>query len=520
MKKDIIIDFLVEQGEIVDESIGEKIDAILLQDKELIKQDLPLFFKQFFPDVDASPILNKLFLGASNDARVRIIKSYEKTPSKRSVQDFVKYFRIRFSSMERLLKHRSELTGLTSINKVRMKKDKETVSIIGMVLDKVKTKNDHYLLTLEDFTGTIRVLIHKDNQDLIPLAEDLVLDEVIGVVGQAAGDIVFSSTIIHPDVPLSKELKKSPFDNYALFLGDMHFGSKEFLDHEFKRFLTWLNGNLGTLEQRETAKKVRYLILSGDVVEGIGIYPGQENDLLIDNLVGQYTLAASYLKKVPSHIKIIICPGNHDPGRISEPQLPIDTEYAQSLWDMPNVIMVSNPAYVAVDVTNNFAGIDILLYHGGSLIYYSDAVPRIRSGGGQKAVDKILAFLLKRRHLAPSHGSTLYIPDIYEDALVIDPIPDVFVTGHVHRASASVYRNVTCINSSGWTAITEDQEKRGLEPQPGRAFLLSLKTRKVKVMNFSTTKDVKTVSERKKHKSAAPTSTDVEKKKDTKSEDS
>jgi DNA polymerase II small subunit len=158
--------------------------------------------------------------------------------------------------------------------------------------------------------------------------------------------------------------------------------------------------------------------------------------------------------------------------------------------------MVSNPAYISIDVTDEFSGIDVLLYHGGSLIYYSDAIPSIRSKGGQKLVDDIMIYLLKRRHLAPSHGSTLYVPDTYEDPLLIDPVPDIFATGHIHRAQSKTYRNVTCINCSGWGAITENQEKRGLEPQPGRVIAISLKTREVKFMNFNSSKDVNTVAER------------------------
>ena len=93
--------------------------------------------------------------------------------------------------------------------------------------------------------------------------------------------------------------------------------------------------------------------------------------------------------------------------------------------------------------------------------------------------------LLKRRHLAPSHGSTLYVPDRTEDPLFIDKVPDVFLTGHIHRAQTKNYRNVTVINSSAWVAVSEDNLKRGLEPQVGRAFVMSLKTRQVKLMNFS-----------------------------------
>jgi DNA polymerase II small subunit/DNA polymerase delta subunit B len=128
-------------------------------------------------------------------------------------------------------------------------------------------------------------------------------------------------------------------------------------------------------------------------------------------------------------------------------------------------------------------------------------VGTIRAAGGLKASDDIMVHLLKMRHLAPTHGSTMYIPDEVEDALTIEKVPDIFVTGHIHRAQSKSYRNVTCINSSSWGEITDYQEKRGIEPQPARAFIVSLKTRDVKVMNFGSGEDATTVSELNKQKS-------------------
>ncbi len=497
-----MIDFLVEKGEFVDETTAKKLkELVKLDDKIEIKKQFQIFFKKYFPDFDSSEFFKTFFPKVANDGvRISILKSFEKTPQKRTVDDFTKYFNVRFKTTERFLRGRRELSGLTSIRRVTGKKERETVSVIGMILDITQTKNKHFILTIEDMTGVIKVLINKDNDDLIEIAKDMVLDEIVGVVGTAGGDIIFAQNIIYPDIPLSKELKKSPFDHYVVFIGDTHFGSKEFLSEEFKKMLLWLNGKMGNPQQREIARKVKYVVFTGDVVEGVGIYPGQENDLTVDNMQGQYDVMADYLKKIPPNIKIIIAPGNHDSGRIAEPQLPIEKDYASAIWDLPNVIMVSNPAYVSLDVTETFSGIDVLIYHGYSLIYYADAVPRIRSAGGQQAVDEIMKFLLKRRHLAPTHGSSLYVPDIYEDPLAIDPIPDIFATGHIHRVATTNYRNVTCINSSCWTAITDDQEKRGLFPQPGRVVLVSLKTRDVKIMNFNSHADVATVSDREKLK--------------------
>ena len=104
--------------------------------------------------------------------------------------------------------------------------------------------------------------------------------------------------------------------------------------------------------------------------------------------------------------------------------------------------------------------------------------------GGQARSDLIMKYVLQRRHLAPTHKSTLYLPDAHKDSLVIDKIPDIFATGHIHRVAAASYRNITLLNCSCWLEKTEYQEKLGIEPDPGRALLVNLQTRKVKILKF------------------------------------
>lgn len=40
------------------------------------------------------------------------------------------------------------------------------------------------------------------------------------------------------------------------------------------------------------------------------------------------------------------------------------------------------------------------------------------------------------------------------------------------------------INASCWSEVSEEQEKRGLEPQPARLPVVNLRTREIRVMNF------------------------------------
>jgi len=186
----------------------------------------------------------------------------------------------------------------------------------------------------------------------------------------------------------------------------------------------------------------------------------------------------------PENIKLIICPGNHDAMRIAEPQPPLYKDFAAAVYELPNVTMVSSPSYVNIHSSDEFPGFEVLLYHGFSFIYYSDAVESIRSAGGQKRPDLIMKFLLQRRHLAPTHTSTLYLPDQEKDNLIIEQVPDIFFTGHIHRAGIYNYRNIQTIAGSCWVAKTEYQEKIGLKPMPCRVPLINLQTRKAKLLRF------------------------------------
>ena len=124
------------------------------------------------------------------------------------------------------------------------------------------------------------------------------------------------------------------------------------------------------------------------------------------------------------------------------------------------------------------------MYHGYSFDYFVANVDDIRNKGGYDRADLIMKFLLKRRHLAPTHTSTLYIPDTEHDPLVIDKVPDFFITGHIHKSIAANYKNITLISGSCWQAKTAFQEKVGHNPEPGRVPIVNLKTREIKILNF------------------------------------
>ncbi|HDM43715.1 MAG TPA: hypothetical protein ENG02_00800, partial [Candidatus Woesearchaeota archaeon] len=111
---------------------------------------------------------------------VEVIFSYQEKSHERSVSDFIALFTARYQTIRKFLQIRPELQNLLSISKVKSKKEKEELSIIGLVAEKQVTKNKNILLKVEDPTGTIAVLVSANKPDLYNEAKTIVEDEVIG----------------------------------------------------------------------------------------------------------------------------------------------------------------------------------------------------------------------------------------------------------------------------------------------------------------------------------------------------
>ena len=503
LSSDIIDNIIKEDLKAVYDSIGKKIKSknFLLFNKDLNKaiKEIPSIDINWFDLEKAKTLFEKgkdkriyeqfihfiysQKIKADEKKKVNVIFSYEEDSKKREVQDFVQYFNNRYRALEKILRIRPELKNILTINRIIGKKDRENVSCIGMVKEKETTKNNNLFLTLEDPTGSIKVLVNKNKPELFSQAESIVLDETIGINGVNGDNIIFANSIVWPDIA-QKELKKSPDDAYAIFLSDLHVGSKNFLPDAFDKFIKWINLEAGNEKQRELAEKVKYIFIAGDLVDGCGIYPEQDEELLIKDIYSQYDECARLLAQIPSHIPVVVCPGNHDALRISEPQPALYTDFAKAIYDLPNVVSVSNPSLVNIHASENFSGFDVLMYHGYSFDYFIDNVDSIRNNGGYDRADLIMKFLLKRRHLAPTHTATLYIPDVKQDPLVITRVPDFFVTGHIHKSIAANYKNITLISGSCWQSKTTFQEKVGHNPEPGRVPLVDLKTREIKILKF------------------------------------
>ena len=364
------------------------------------------------------------------------------------IKDFTSYFNSRFQKLKALLLKKPGLRDSYPMKDVGVRDD--VVNVIGMVNDIRNTKNNHKIMEIEDETGFITVLIHNENHSLFEMAESIVKDEVIGVIGSKKGTLVIASDIIHPSVPRIEEKK---MDFSAVFISDIHIGSSTFLEKEFQRFIKWINGDFGDEAQREIANDVRYLVIAGDVVDGIGIYPHQEEELTIKNIYEQYEEAARFLGDI-NDIKIVIAPGNHDASRLAEPQPAIPEHYAADLYKIKNAEFVSNPSLVSLD------GFKTLIYHGRSF----DDIAMTINGLSHQTSDLIMRELIEKRHLAPIYGERTPLASEYEDHLVIDDIPDIFHTGHVHINAYKKHKGIHMINSGTFQSQTEFQKIYNIMP--------------------------------------------------------
>ena len=361
------------------------------------------------------------------------------------IGNLIEYFQNRYKKLSGILSKRPELRTWQKINEIT--ENQTDLNLIVMITEIRSTKNGHYLIEVEDDTGSLPILVSKDNDELIRAAKNLMRDEVIGVIaqkraGQSDNQLAICQNIIDPGVP----------------------SSVTFLEDAFVRFTRWLNGDFGNEQQREMANNVKYMIVGGDIVDGIGVYPNQDKELAIKDITAQYDEAARLLGDIRSDIKIIITPGNHDASRVAEPQPAVPEKYAKSLYKLNNVEFLSNPSMVSLD------GLEVLIYHGRGI----DDMVMGSNDFSHERNDLVMKEFLNKRHLAPLYGERTPLASELEDHLVIDRVPDVLHTGHVHINTYTNHHGIHCINSGTFQTQTEFQKIYNIVPTPAEVPIIDV----------------------------------------------
>jgi DNA polymerase II small subunit len=153
---------------------------------------------------------------------------------------------------------------------------------------------------------------------------------------------------------------------------------------------------------------------------------------------------------------------------------------------LPNLVLVPNPTLVKLfEKDKEFR---VQMYHGASIHAFINEIEELRLLKAHKCPAKAAKHMLKRRHLAPSHGvspSVVYVPNAQKDPLVITEVPDILCTGEVHRLDIENYNGTIIITGSCWQAQTEFEEKVGNIPDPCKIPVFNLKSRELKIVDFT-----------------------------------
>jgi DNA polymerase II small subunit len=380
-------------------------------------------------------------------------------------EEFVGVFRDRYERLSGLLGGRVNHRPAEAIQSMGGGSDAE---MVGLVDDIRSTASGHWIIELEDTTGTFPCLVMKDRA-FAPLVDDLLLDECLAVSGTLADDggIMFVDELHFPDVPRTHRPSTADRHVQAALISDVHVGSQEFAGEAWDRFAEWLH--------TPEAETLEYLLIAGDMVEGVGVYPDQDEELDVVDIYDQYRAFSEKLKQVPGDMEIVMIPGNHDAVRLAEPQ-PAFTEELRDIMSAHDARFASNPSTVDVE------GVSILMYHGVSLDEVIAELPEEKASYDEP--HKAMYQLLKKRHIAPQYGGHTRLAPEEQDYLVIDDVPDVFHTGHVHKLGWGKYHNVLAVNSGCWQEQTDFQKSVNIQPDYGYAPILDLDTLDMAVRKF------------------------------------
>ena len=415
------------------------------------------------------------YLGIKDDPTIQnnvkiLSEPTNKITSGEGVKGYNALFSSRFNKLKRIILDRPESKLLKSAASVKNTKIEDDTYVCGLVTERNSERNITKIV-LEDPSGSFDGIIF--DEELQKTAGTLLIDQfVMARIGSSKNSGFIIKDLILPDIP-EQAKNKSETEAYAVFLSDLHIGSKYFMEEEFTEFVLWLSS------PDPVARKIRFVLIGGDVVDGVGIYPNQNKELVCQTIQEQLKKVDDLIDKIPKNIKIIIMPGNHDPGRRALPQPAIPKKYNSSLWERENVIMVGNPAVVSLN------GVKVTMFHGQSI----DDIVKTTPGLSYDHPTNVMKHLLRARHLSPIYGSQTPIAPEMEDLLVIEDIPDIFHVGHVHRAQLDMYKGILLVNSGSWQKQTPFQASVGMTPNPGIAIMVNLKTFQVFHQNYSSNLD-------------------------------
>lgn len=463
-----------------DEDVGALLEAILEQTGSVFitRDDVARSLKKpMAPEISSETVPSARVFEAEAkgiSSRIRVLDDPGKKATRgESLSDYVSLFKDRYKKLVGILGKRLGLGKLEGVAPGLQLQPGDTAMVAGLVSNKRIRKTGMWI-DLEDPENKLSAFVSQRTAETYKLARQIPLDSVVAAkIRRVRVRLNIVDELFLPELGTGKS-NRSRREVYAVLTSDLHVGSKLFLKDVFMRFVLWLNGKYGNADLQQLASKVKYVVIAGDLIDGVGIYPYQEQEIEEVRIEKQYEKAAALLEQIPDYIEIVILPGNHDATRQALPQPPILREYAQFLYDQDRYHMVGNPVNLALHRVNVHA------FHGRSLDDCMSTMPGIRQNNNAEA----LRMLLRVRHIAPTFGLKTKIAPQRSDALIIQRPPDILQAGHIHINHHLYYNNRLVLNSGAWQGQTLYQRELGWEPTPGLAPLVDLSTLQLRILDF------------------------------------
>ncbi len=404
----------------------------------------------------------------------------DKSSDKPNIETFRQLFLNRYDELSNILRiNISEQNTILrqTLSDKEIPADKSGI-LIGMVQDTRVLHTDKFVIQLENPESNIltRCVMVQDSESF-PEYRDILRDAVVGIEGvlpknYQGGEITafWGRDVIRPSFNPIK-FKPTTASSKILFISDIHFGSNNFIRSIFAKLIQFLSLRKLTPQNEELASKINLLMIVGDLIEGIGLFPDQKDEILYHSLQSQYEGLSILLQEIPKDVEIIIIPGEHDATQIPNPQPAIDRQIGKNLLALPNLRNHGNPLRLTIEDTT------ILALHGqGHEILFEKHFD----------VDPIRGIkdLLEYRHLFPEYGSFNPITPFKKDYLVIDEIPNVLVSGHFHQAHFEEYKGVKILTCGSFQREKDKKNKDIINASLGRFPILDTQTGQVEIIDL------------------------------------
>ncbi|MFX1517565.1 MAG: metallophosphoesterase [Promethearchaeota archaeon] len=408
----------------------------------------------------------------------------ERTSAKPDFLAFQQLFQNRFDQLSSILIENFDNSEPILKRKIEAEERFQVKSgvLIGMVQDTRVLHTNKFVIQLEDPESEIITnCVMVQDSPSFPEYRDILRDTVIGISGVLPknfreGNITafWGRDIIRPGFS-AKTFNPTSGPHRILFIADLHFGSKYFSRAVFAKLIKFLNLHDLDPTHEELAKEIKTIIIAGDLVDGVGQFSNQKDHITTHSFQAQYEKLAEILKEIPSDIQIIIIPGEHDATQTALPQPAIDRHSSQALLSIPNLTSHGNPLRVSLE------DINILVFHGqGNELFQKHFQDT------QFNPATAIKQLLEYRHLNPEYGSYNPIAPFKRDYLVIDEIPDVIVSGHMHQAYFEEYKGVKIIACGTFQRENERKTRLKGKVSLGIIPILDTVTGAVKMIDLTT----------------------------------